>query len=350
MIRIAYEITSLAQSPFGGIAKVCYHTLCQAVRTDGTDPAGYFRRGDPEAAVATGVPVKKPSLHERMRWTRFDIVHALCHRLLNVSCSKLVYTLHDAWSLYPNEFQSAEFQRKVGKRIRRDLVRADAIVTPSKWTFAQLCRLDIVDPAKCHISQYGVVTPESEVQASCSTEIQRLVTKPYVLFVGRLETRKNIGHLVEAVLPLKHLNLLMVGEPGHGYEQSVVTALDRLPANRLHVLSRVGESDLRSLYENAVAALLPSREEGFGLPVLEAMAHGCPVITSNRSACAEVGGNAVILVEPDEPDQSRVALERLVDDNGFRKDMVQIGHERCRKFSWPAYFDRLVVIYSALLN
>ncbi|UCE24295.1 MAG: glycosyltransferase, partial [Candidatus Zixiibacteriota bacterium] len=101
---------------------------------------------------------------------------------------------------------------------------------------------------------------------------------------------------------------------------------------------------------NAVATLLPSWEEGFGLPIVEAMSNGCPIVTSNRSANAEVGGEGAILVNPENPDESREAIERLIEDQSFRNRMIEAGRRRASLFTWERYFDRLVDIYDRLLE
>ncbi len=234
--------------------------------------------------------------------------------------------------------------------MQKELLKADVIVTISEWTRSQLLGLELVDADKCVVVRLGAASPDSPPPASGRCDVNRWLPKPYVLFVGRIEVRKNISHLVEAVMPLSQLNLVIVGEPGFGYEDIVARHLARFPSDRLRILSRVPVHELELLYHNATAMLLPSWEEGFGLPILEAMARGCPVITSSCSAASEVGIGGAILVDPAEPAESREALSRLCEDAAYRNRWRQAGLAHCSKFSWSKYFEDLVSVYRLVLS
>jgi glycosyltransferase involved in cell wall biosynthesis len=350
IMEVAYDVTSLAQSPYGGVAQVCFHTLIQASRHPGVSPMGYYRRGRRENIVVDGVPPHRLSFTSQFRRTPFDIVHALCHRLPLLRAQKVVYTLYDAWSLQPNKYQSPNFQKKIGQRMRKELRKADVIVTISEWTRSQLLKLELADANKCVAVRLGVALPGPPPQASGKTDIDRWLTEPYVLFVGRIEARKNIGHLVEAVMQLSQLSLVIVGEPGFGYEDIVDRHLARFPSDRLCVLNRLAAYELDLLYRNAVAMLLPSWEEGFGLPILEAMVRGCPVITSNCSAASEIGAGGAILVDPADPTESHNALTMLYEDAAYRSRWRQIGLAHSSNFGWSKYFEDMISVYRSILS
>ena len=350
MITVAYDLTSLAQSPFGGIAQVCLHTINQAVASDQLKTQGWYRRGKRFNLDGLGCRVHRVVWADRFIGPKPDILHALCHRIPTGRYEKLVYTLYDAWSLYPNQYQSADFQKLVGKRMRAELNRADAIVCISNTTREKLLELNIVDPAVCHVATMGVADSVEAVQAVVDPKVKRLDTRPFVLFVGRIETRKNLKHVVDALLPLRHLDLAIVGEPGYGYEEIAKTSLAAFPFERLHLFTQVDSGDLDWLYRKAVALLQPSWEEGFGLPILEAMVRGCPVLTSNCSASAEVGGDAAVLVNPAEASESSLVLQRLSDDPVYRETMSKAGIERAKYFSWRKYFEQLMITYRSILN
>jgi glycosyltransferase involved in cell wall biosynthesis len=348
MTTIAYDVTSLALAPMGGIAQVCRYTLEQAVRAEQISPVATYRRGEAGNITVPDVPILRVGRFSRLRLSQYDIVHALCHRVPPIRGRKLVYTLYDAWSLHPNRYQSDKFQRLVGKRMRKELSRADAIISISQSTQAKLLELNIVDPNKCHVALMGVeqapVAPASDV----SDDVRNCSKRPFVLFVGKMEIRKNLGHVVDAVRSQDDLDLVVVGEPGFGYEGFVGDALARMPQDRLRILSHLSANDLDWLYRNSLATLLPSWEEGFGLPILEAMVRGCPVITSNCSASAEVGGEAAVLVDPNDASQSTRALERLHDEPQFREQVIQAGLERVQQFGWDKYFQGVAAIYQGL--
>jgi len=350
MISIAYEATALAQSPFGGITQVCRHTLVQARRHSELSLTALYRHGDEaNLAVVDNVPCRRWSWIDRLRPREYDIVHALCHRLPTVTGRKTVYTLYDAWSLTPNRYQSRRFQMKIGARMERQLRKADAILAISEWTRDQLLKLDLVDPNRCRVALIGADRPPTPKEPSLSRGAVN-TESPFALFVGRLEVRKNLPHVIDAVLAVPGLRLVVVGEPGYGYDELARSHLSRLPSDRLQVVNHIPQAELDRLYHHAVATLLPSHEEGFGLPVLEAMIRGCPMITSNRSASAEVGAGAAILVDPNQPAQSTEALVRVRDDHAYRDRIVAAGLKRGGEFGWDKYFQTLIDTYHQLLG
>ncbi len=350
MIRIGYDVTALAHSAHGGIAQVCLHTLRQAGRNPDLDAHGYYRSGRPSEELISELSLKKMSLGDRWWGRSFDIVHGLCHRLPRLRGHRSVYTLYDVWSLYPNRYQSPSFQKKIGARMRRELTSVDFVVTNSETTRTNLLELDLVPPEKVGVSHLGVETSFDNDDPPVPPALTELVTTRYVLFVGRLEYRKNLGHVVDAVASLAGVNLVLVGQPGYGYEDHVSLHLSKFDGARLHLFSKVTYAELAILYRHAVATLLPSWEEGFGLPILEAMSHGSPVITSNCSAAAEVAAEAAVLVDPDDPVAGCEAVQRLLEDPPYRDMLIQAGLARAASFTWELYFERLVTIYRQLLD
>jgi glycosyltransferase involved in cell wall biosynthesis len=351
MIQVAYDITALADSPHGGVAQVCYHTLLQAGMHPDINPVAFYRSGPADKLPELKAPVRKLNPVLGSLSPRYDIAHSLCHRTLNVRARKKVYLVHDIWSLYPNPYQSADFQIKVGRRLRRDILKADYVLTHSETTRANLLSLDLIPAEKCDVVHLGWSPPtENSTGTSGSGVIGQLIQRQYVLYVGCLEVRKNLGHVVDAVRPLESVHLVIAGHPGYGYEDRVRPGLESFPQDRLHLLDVVGKDDLVALYRHAVALLLPSWEEGFGLPIVEAMACGCPVITSNRSANAEIGGDGAILIDPENPAESNLSVERLIDDPEYRAEKIEKGRRRASLFTWKKYFDRLVEIYRWLLG
>lgn len=348
MIRAGYDVTALGDSLHGGIAQVCYHTLNEAVQHADIDAEGFYRSGHPNVELESKLPLRKLGLTTAWRVKPFDIVHGLCHRLPRLKGGRTVYTLHDIWSLYPNKYQSEGFQKKIGARMRRELIAADCIITDSETTRDNLLNLDLVPPEKIHVSHLGVALPAPEIGIHSRIGISELISDQYVLFVGRLEYRKNLPHVIEAVRGVSSMHLVLVGEPGFGYDEDVKPYLARMDSERLHVFNRLADEQMAGLYQNAVATLLPSWEEGFGLPILEAMSHGAPVITSNRSASAEVAAQAAVLVDPNDPAAGRKAILRLLDEPDYRSMLIHAGRERAAEFTWARYFDRLVTIYRQL--
>ena len=160
---------------------------------------------------------------------------------------------------------------------------------------------------------------------------------PYVLGVGTLEPRKNLPRLIEAFATLPEgvragRRLVLVGATGWDTDETLASIARH--ADVVRTLGHVAEDDLPALYRGADLMACPSLYEGFGLPVLEAMAAGAPVLTSDRSSLPEVAGDAAILVDPTDTAAIRAGLQRALTDRGLREQLAVRGRERARDFSW----------------
>jgi len=168
-----------------------------------------------------------------------------------------------------------------------------------------------------------------------------------VLFVGALQTRKNLVRLIEAFEAMPpDWRLVLAGAPsGFGAE----AILERVHA-RIEVTGYLPAPQLEQLYARASIFAFPSLDEGFGIPVLEAMAHGLPVITSNCSALPEVAGDAALLVDPRSSADIAAALTRLAMDADLREQLAARGRERAKMFSWEQAVTATYSVYRELLH
>ncbi len=158
----------------------------------------------------------------------------------------------------------------------------------------------------------------------------------FVLFVGTIQPRKNISRLIEAFSKVsnKSLLLVIVGKKGWQYEDIFDAPRKFEIEDRVKFLDFVADEDLFALYGEALCFILPSLYEGFGLPILEAMKYGCPVITSNVSSMPEAGGDAALYVDPQDVDDIAKKIEQLVSDEKLRKELIEKGYKQIKKFSW----------------
>lgn len=157
----------------------------------------------------------------------------------------------------------------------------------------------------------------------------------YILFVGTLQPRKNIIRLVEAFSRLKNdIQLVVIGKKGWLYEEILESPKKYGVEDRVRFLDSVTDEDLPAFYKNAVCFVLPSLYEGFGLPVLEAMKYGCPVVTSNVSSLPEAGGDAALYVNPLDTEDIRKNLESIINSSELREKLIKKGYEQVKKFSW----------------
>ncbi len=163
------------------------------------------------------------------------------------------------------------------------------------------------------------------------------VSSPYILFVSTLQPRKNIVRLIEAFSQLKSkksLELVIVGKKGWLYEEILHAPAVYGVSGRVKFLDFVLDEDLPSLYSHAQFFILPSLYEGFGLPILEAMKYGCPVITSNVSSLPEVGGDAALYVNPLDVADISEKMQEILDNDSLRKKLIEAGKKQILKFSW----------------
>jgi glycosyltransferase involved in cell wall biosynthesis len=176
----------------------------------------------------------------------------------------------------------------------------------------------------------------------------------YLLAVGTLEPRKNLKRVIQAFVYLKQHRenvadrLLVVGTKGW-YYGDIFEMLQR-HADSVQFLGYVSDHELQHLYRKAKGLIYPSFYEGFGLPVLEAMASGCPVVTSDRSALPEIGGGAVLYVNPDNVLQIAAAMEQLLMDDALRRTLAERGLARASRFSWKRCAQETVAVYEKILN
>lgn len=162
------------------------------------------------------------------------------------------------------------------------------------------------------------------------------IKNDYILFVGTLQPRKNIARLIEAFSKIDKpsLDLVVVGKKGWKFEEILAAPEKFRVENKVKFLESVTDEDLPAFYKNAVCFVLPSLYEGFGLPVLEAMKYGCPVVTSNVSSLPEAGGNAALYINPLDVDDIAKNLESIIQNSELRKELIKKGYEQAKKFSW----------------
>ncbi|MBI2028481.1 MAG: glycosyltransferase family 4 protein [Candidatus Levybacteria bacterium] len=185
----------------------------------------------------------------------------------------------------------------------------------------------------------------------------------YILFVGTLQPRKNIVRLIEAFSHIsssliinpaspagRPLSLIIVGKKGWLYEEILETPKKLNIETKVKFLENISDEDLPYFYKNALCFVLPSLYEGFGLPILEAMRYGCPVITSNISSLPEAGGDAALYVDPLNVDDIAKKLELVINNEDLRKKLIKKGYEQVRKFSWEKTARETLRVLEGVVN
>jgi glycosyltransferase involved in cell wall biosynthesis len=266
----------------------------------------------------------------------------------------LVLTLFDAlpwchpeWLTRANAFQ----QRLVVAQAAR---RAACVVTASSYSRASLVRRLRLDPERVAIAPLGVGERFKPGPVPDDLFARLGVPGAYILTVGTLQPRKNLTAALAAFerLVAQGTEHTLVIAGGRGWrDNALIERIESSPAReRVHLVGRVGNDELVGLYRGAACFVFPSRFEGFGLPPLEAMACGTPVITSNRTSLPEVVGDAGILVDPDDHEGWAQALARVLSDDAVRADLAARGRERAARFSWARCADETLVAYRRALS
>ncbi len=267
--------------------------------------------------------------------------------------TRTVLTVHDLSFLhYPDHFVP-KLVRYLESVVPRSVARADRVLADSEATRADLIRLLGVPPEKVEVLYSGVdprFRPEPE-----PGERERLRARygvgdqPYVLSVGTLQPRKNFVRLIRAFARLRSATLrlaprlLIAGGRGWLYEEVLEEAERR--GDRVRLLGFVDDADLPALYRNARLFVFPSFYEGFGLPVLEAMACGVPVVCSSASSLPEVAGDAALLVDPHDEEGLAAAMERALADETLRAEMRARGLQQAARFTWDRAARQLLSVF-----
>jgi glycosyltransferase involved in cell wall biosynthesis len=227
--------------------------------------------------------------------------------------------------------------------------RAHCVVAVSEFSREELFRFYSVDPEKVVSIYNGVGNEFQPATDKASTDTDQVtlshygVTSPYILALGNIHPRKNLTRLLDAYLCLKQRRedvpvMVWVGLQRWGSDE----LLERARAAGVVMTGFVAQKDLPALCRQAVVLVYPSLYEGFGLPPLEAMACGTPVVTSNTTSLPEVVGDAALLVDPTDVGAIAAALSRLLDDPVLRQRLRQAGIERARGFTWKRTAQRLL--------
>lgn len=267
-----------------------------------------------------------------------------------------VITIHDLNFIHFPEFLTPESARYY-EQIRRAVKRARHIIADSNWT-----REDVIDQlgvppervTTVHLAANPVYRPITDQQEIRGAVMRYGLPSDFIIFVGTLEPRKNVPTLLKALRQLRNrgfdIHLAIVGRKGWLYEEVFSTLTDLSLADYVHFLENVSNEDLARLYNAARCLALPSHYEGFGLPPLEAMACGTPVVVSDRASLPEVVGEAGLLVAPDAPEALSEALGRVIDDSELRSSLRQRGLVRAGEFSWARAAHQTMEIYEQVLK
>lgn len=233
-------------------------------------------------------------------------------------------------------------------------IKAKKIFTISEHSKNDIIKTYAVDPKNVVVTHLGIKGVSEAGKTSNMEDLKKKfgINKKYILFVGTLQPRKNIERLVEAFSKLseKDLELVIVGKKGWLYEPILASPAKYNVEDRVKFLDFVENEDLPAIYSNALCFVLPSLYEGFGLPVLEAMKFGCPVVTSNVSSLPEAGGDAALYFDPESAEDIAKTIEKVITDEKLRQEMIKKGYNQISKFSWEKTAKETLKVLEDLAN
>ncbi len=295
------------------------------------------------------------ALQMRFRTNKFDLAHILdhseAHLIPHLPKDVIsVVTVHDIAPLWGfSDLTAAQIERfqKVVNQIRK----ADLILTVSEFSANDISTRLGIDRSSMRVLLEGVDYDSFQREISPeSNSLRPLAGQRFLLSIGLNHPRKNLealpeifGHLPES---LSDTILVRVGEK---LSDAQVSAFSRAAGkDRLIELGFVSDDELIWLYQQASALIFPSTLEGFGFPLLEAMAAGCPVVSSDAASLPEVGGDAVLYFSPHDTQKAAAQIEMILNNASLREELENKGRERARKLSWSNHFLKLLEIYQEL--
>lgn len=353
-MKILYDHQIFSRQRYGGVSRY-FHELANHIPTMGSDVATIFAPLYINEYVRSANAIKPPNgLHVpkfpgsvlacdladaaignmSVRFRRgIDILH---HTYFSKgyaprSAARVVTVYDMIHELFPASFAQRDRTRE---RKRRAVLQADHVICISESTRQDLLRIIGLPAEKTSVVHLGHALTSNE---TVDPETAPPIDRPYLLYVGKRDGYKNFNRLLVAYAQSSFLKeaFSLVCFGGGGLSPTELATMKMLGLRLEHVLPLSGnDATLSMLYARATAFVYPSLYEGFGIPPLEAMSHGCPVACSNTSSLPEVVGNAAELFDPNDADDIRMALERVAGSAEHSRSLAALGYQRVKHFSW----------------
>jgi len=369
-MKIAYNGRFLSKSEPGGAMKVSRRVFEYMVRQDESNEfvllTPYVHKkpdflsrsnvevktgkiaGSPFEGGLFGVSWEQCVVPYLLARTKPDLYHTSMSGTVFTGRIPTVVTVHDLG--YTNrDWFSGAFSRWYSFLVPRVVNRAEKVVAVSEFTKSELISKLGLSNKKVEVIYNGideVFLEESKASDAARTELP----ENYILFVGSINPRKNLTNTVRAFRKARKSYSLPHELLIAGGEKNIFAGTDISPGDDVRQLGYLKQSELKHLYSRAELTLFPSFYEGFGLPPLESMACGTPVITSNKSALPEIVGDAGVKVDPADVEMIADSIYNVLTDEGLRRDLIKRGKERVKNFSWERTARETLQLYEDIFN
>lgn len=285
---------------------------------------------------------------------KLDILHGPANVTPLFYTGRTVVTVHDLiiyehpeW--FPGGFSDLFWRLfLVPKAIRN----AQQVIAVSKYTKEQVETRFGIDTNNIDVIYEGLTV--ANVNPDESILLKHSITRPYFLFVGTIEPRKNLSRVIAALARLQKTNqeisLVIAGKKGWKFDYVFATVKKLNLEKQVKFCGYINDAEKKALYQNALGFVFPSLAEGFGLPVLDAMQSGVPVLTSNNTSLIEVAGEAALKVDPYSVGEIASGLRKIATDENMRREMVEKGKVQAQKFAWDQAARQAIRVYKKVLN
>lgn len=292
-------------------------------------------------------------LRKQLQGLRPDLVHFTMVQQPVFYHGTVVTTMHD---LITVRFRNPDKQpvvfwlkQQVYKWVNRRAAHKSALViVPTEFVRSDVASFAHIDPAKITVTLEGA----DELPAGAEP-VEKLKGKRFIMYIGRPTPHKNLGRLIDAFAKLQaadpDLHLVLAGRKDANYQRHEARVqAERIP--NVVFTDFISDGQLRWLYEHCAAYVFPSLSEGFGLPGLEAMRHGAPVVSSNATCLPEVYGDTAVYFDPLDVDAIAEAIQRVLTDEKLRENLVKRGYEQVEKYSWERMARQTLEVYHQALG
>jgi glycosyltransferase involved in cell wall biosynthesis len=286
-----------------------------------------------------------------------DVLHGTNYSVYPCNHSLKVMNIYDLTFIrYPNYIDSVV--KTYTKRVKRCLQWTDLVLTISESSKADIIEYLQVDPKRVYVTPLASRYYPDYLPTQTTEELEKQVnydfSQPYLLFVSTIEPRKNITTIISAFNFLKEQykiphQLVLIGKKGWNYEPIFAAMENSSWRNQIHHLDYLSDELVALFYSKADVFVYPSHYEGFGLPVLEAMTLGAPVISANTSSIPEVTGDAAILIDPNNSIELGEAVLKVISDSQLRQELINKGKARAKLFSWKRTAQETLNAYRTII-